>query len=163
MSGTDRYVVIFAAGVIALVIVALVVSSQQPEKSYLDGDGPESVAHNYLLALEKGDTERAYGYLSPDLKGYPEDVVSFVRQMRRESWVFPTEENSAVLTLLAVEERDGWADAHVRMTANYDGGLFGLGRRTDEFDLQLEQTDQGWKVVGGDRLFAYCWSTGDCN
>jgi hypothetical protein len=162
MARTDKYVIVFVAGVIALVIVALVFAGMQPEKTYLDGDGPEAVAHNYLLALEQGDYDRAYAHLSPALEGYPQSAVEFARQVRREPWAFPTEENSSALALLAIEERGAWADAEVRMTSNYGNGLLGFNRRTDEFDLQLEQTDVGWKIAGGDRLFAYCWSTGDC-
>ena len=163
MRSTDKYVIIFAIGIVALIVVALAVAAMQPEKTYLEGDGPEAVAHNYLLALEEGDLDRAYSYLSPDLKGYPPDVRTFRRNILRDEYQFPSADNSAAMVLDSVEVGEGWATAYVRMTANYGGGLFGLGRHTDEFDLQLERTGDGWKIVDGRRLFLYCWAAGDCN
>ncbi|MFN2199720.1 MAG: hypothetical protein ACK2UO_00860 [Caldilineaceae bacterium] len=162
MRGTDRYIIVFATGIVLLIVVALVVASIRPDETYLEGDGPEIVAHNYLLALEQGDYTRAYSYLSPNLKGYPSDQRTFVQDVRENPWLFPSEEGYSALTLLSVKENDGWADARVRMTTNAGGGLFGFNRNSDEVTLQMEQTDQGWKIAGGARLFVYCWSSGDC-
>ena len=162
MRGTDKYLMVFAGGIVALIIVALVVATMQPDRTYVDDDGPESVVHNYLIALEEGDYERAYTYLSPDLEGYPPNVRAFITDIHNNQWQFPTEENPTALTLLSVDEGDGWADATVRMTVNYGGGLFGLNRNSDEFHLQLEQHDQDWKIAGGERLFVYCWSDANC-
>ena len=162
MRGTDKYLIVFATSIVALIVVALVVASRQPDEIYLEGEGPEIVAHNYLLALKQGDYARAYAYLSPNLKGYPPDERAFVQDIRENPWVFPSEDGYSALTLLSVKENDGWADARVRMTVNDGGGLFGFNRNSDEVTLQLEQTDQGWRIAGGARLFDYCWSSGDC-
>ena len=134
----------------------------QPEPTYMDGEDAQAVAHNYLLALEQGDYDRAYSYLSPDLPGYPEDVRAFRRDVQRDEYLFPSDNNAMTLALASVEEDDGWATATVRITTNYRGGLFGINRQTDEVDLQLEQTEAGWKIVDGQRLFVYCWAAGDC-
>ncbi len=79
--GTDRYLFGIAAGVVLLLVVAVAVVLLRPEPTYQADDSPEDVAHNYLLALIKADYERAYGYLSPTLDGYPESVAKFTQDI----------------------------------------------------------------------------------
>ena len=163
MRGVDKYMVIFVVGVVALVVAALVVSAFQPEETYREGTGPEEIAHNYLLALERADYERAYALLSPDIKGYPPDMQSYVRQINRKPYQFPTEDESVSLTVLSAWEKDDWAKADVRMTSYYDGGLFGGNRYSSEFQLELERVDGTWRIAEGERFFLHCWSSGKCN
>lgn len=162
MRGTDKYLIIFAAGVAVLVIAALIVTASRPEKTYRDGTDAEDVAYNYLLAFENADYERAYELLSPELDEYPADIQEFVRQVNRDNWLFPTMDESASTTLLSVREGEGWATADVHMTTYRGSGLFGPNRYSEEFQLVLEEVDGSWKISGGERFFLYCWSEGDC-
>ena len=41
------------------------------------------MVHNYLLALQRQDYERARSYLSPTLSGYPADVEQFAADVDR--------------------------------------------------------------------------------
>ena len=56
--------------VILVVIALLVVASlslffvRQDSVSYLSEDTPAGIVHNYILAIEKGEYERAYDYLA---------------------------------------------------------------------------------------------------
>ena len=61
---TDKYLIGIVVGSIVLVITSMFMVQSMPEPSYKDGVSPESVAHNYLLALHQDDYVRAYSYLS---------------------------------------------------------------------------------------------------
>jgi hypothetical protein len=71
MKSTDKFLIGIVVGIVLLVVAAFVITLARPEPTYQVEGTPESVAHNYLLALQKEDYQRAYGYLSPTLKGYP--------------------------------------------------------------------------------------------
>ena len=64
-------------------VVGLVVffNSADRQKGYQPGDGPEATAYNYLMALVKKEYRHAYGYLSPTLPHYPEDLGMFTRDL----------------------------------------------------------------------------------
>ncbi len=60
----DRGLWYILGGVGALVVLALLVFFLRPQPEYMDESTPKGVVHNYLLALYRGDFERAYGYLA---------------------------------------------------------------------------------------------------
>ncbi len=88
MKSTDKVLIAIVAGIVLLIVVALVVTLTRPEPIYQAEDTPEGVAHNYLLALQKEEYERAYGYLSPTLEGYPASADRFVEDVEDNSWSF---------------------------------------------------------------------------
>lgn len=61
----DRYLVGMLIGIGLLVITALLVFFiRQQNTGYSPEDTPEGVLHNYILAIEEGDYQRAYTYLA---------------------------------------------------------------------------------------------------
>ncbi|GAB4533203.1 MAG: DUF4878 domain-containing protein [Anaerolineales bacterium] len=61
----DRFLTAILVGIALLVIASLTVFfARRGTQTYQPEDSPEGVIHNYLLALERGDYERAYGYLA---------------------------------------------------------------------------------------------------
>ena len=162
MRSTDKYLIIFAVGVAVLVIAALIITANRPEETYRDGTSAEDVAYNYMLAIEKEDYPRAYALLSPELEAYPADIQDFIRDVNRDSWQFPTQDESVSMSLQSMREGEGWATATIHITTYNGSGLFGPNRYSNEFQLELEQVDGEWKIAGGDRLFLYCWAQGDC-
>ncbi len=67
----DRFWLGILAAIGLLVVVSLTIFFlRQGKEVYLPDDAPEGVAHNYVLALQQGDYERAYGYLA-DKEGKP--------------------------------------------------------------------------------------------
>ena len=71
------------ASIAILVIVTLVLTLRQPAPTYQPENSPTGVAHNYLLALQQKDYERAYGYLSTSLPGYPANSREFEQHVTR--------------------------------------------------------------------------------
>jgi hypothetical protein len=67
----DRFLLGILIGITVLIAAALVVFfTRQQQVSYRDGQAPEDVVHNYVLAVMNKDFEKAYGYLA-DLKDKP--------------------------------------------------------------------------------------------
>jgi hypothetical protein len=153
----DRFLIAIVAGVVLLVVVVVaVVLLGTEEPTYREGAAPDDVAYNYLLALHKEEYARAYGYLSPDLPGYPETVDDFRRDVMGNRWSFDLGEEVS----LAVEGMDVTGDSAmvmVRRTHFSGGGLFDSGQYSFTFDVTLGRHDGAWKIEGADRYWASCW------
>ena len=157
MKGTDKFLVMIVIGVILLVSVAFAVTLLRPKPTYKTDDAPEGVAHNYLLALQQEDFERAYSYISPSLTGYPIDGSSFMENVKRYSWSFRTGTD----TTLAIESAKitgGSAVVTVCETRFYRGGLFDSNQRISTFDMELQLENDEWRITDSDYYFANCWN-----
>ena len=63
----DKFLMAILGVIAALVIAALgLFFLRQGQQTYLNQDTPSAVVHDYILALQKGDFQRAYSYLSDD-------------------------------------------------------------------------------------------------
>ncbi|MCP4139916.1 MAG: DUF4878 domain-containing protein [Chloroflexi bacterium] len=61
----DRFLTVILVVIALLVVVSLsLFFIRQDSATYLAEDTPSSIVHNYILAIEKGEYERAYGYLA---------------------------------------------------------------------------------------------------
>ncbi len=160
MKGTDRFLIALVAGVVVLVGIVLAIALLRPNQpSYQPDDTPEGVAHNYLLALQLEDYERAYGYLSPTLPGYPADIETFERNVRNNRWSFGYDDDDVSLAIEAVNVTGDRAKIVVRKTEFYRGGLFDSGQYSNTFDMTLRREQSAWKVVDSDRYWANCWES----
>lgn len=156
MKTTDKVLIGIVGGIILLIAAAFLVTLNRAEQNYQDEDTPEGVAHNYLLALQKEDYGRAYGYLSPTLKGRPRSQERFSQHVQRYSWNFRLEAS----TTLAVESTKLIGDnatVTVRETQFRGGGLFDSGQSTFTFDMKLRLNNGEWKIVHSTYYFAPCW------
>ena len=160
MKKTDKLLIGIVAGILLLVLVAFGVALTRPKPSYQAEDKPEGVAFNYLFALQQGDYERAYGYLSPALKRYPRTVEKFREQVRDYSWSFRAlQDNSTTLEVDSVELNGQQAYVKIRETQFYEGDLFSSGQYSSVFEMNLRQGADGqWKIVESDSYWLNCWS-----
>lgn len=162
MKNSDRLLAGIVVAIVALVVVAFVVAKRTPAPEYMvSEDSPEAAVHNYLLALRKDDHERAYGYLSPGLDGYPEGVEDFVEDMSRFRWRFPTEDSASAFTVDSVERTGDLALVTVEETWFNQGGLFNSGQVEEDFVMNVRPTDDGWKLTHGERYWTECWENPD--
>lgn len=160
MKKTDKLLIGIVAGIVLLVLVAFGVALTRPKPSYQAEDTPEGVAFNYLFALQQEDYERAYGYLSPTINGYPPNAEIFRDQIRDYSWNFSGLNNpSTTLEVDSVDVSGKRADVTIRETQFYGGDLFSSGQSSHTFDITLRQEENGqWKIVKSDSYWVYCWS-----
>ena len=94
--GIDKFLLAIVIGAVVLVGIAIGVTLLQPEPDYLPEDTPEGVAHNYLLALDKGEYQRADSYLSPNLPGYPITGDAFAGDIDENSYWFGKDEDTTL-------------------------------------------------------------------
>ncbi len=160
MKTTDRFLGAIVIGIVLLIAVAFAVVSRRPEPAYRTGDQPEDVAHNYLLALQLEDYERAYGLLSPGLPAYPATLEEFFDDLEVDAWRF-RQRDSASLAVQSSRIVGDRAIVEVRETVFFGGGLFETSQRFELFELQLARIGGAWKITGGDYYISYCWTAPD--
>jgi hypothetical protein len=156
MKSTDKFLIGIVIGIVLLVVAAFVVTLTRPAPTYQAEDTPEGVTHNYLLALQKENYQRAYGYLSPTLKGYPVSAERFAEDVEGFSWVFRLDTD----TTLAVESATVTANrAVVKVRESRFNGrrLFDSSQSITIFEIKLQLEDGEWKIVDADYYFAWCW------
>jgi hypothetical protein len=156
MKSTDKFLVGIVVGIVVLVIVAFVVTLTRPEPTYQPEDTPEGVVHNYLLALQKEDYERARGYLSPTLDGYPANADDFAEAVADYSWRFRLD-TDVTLAVESARVTGSRATVKVRESRFRGGGLLDNNQSTMLFDVELQLEETGWKITDGDYYFATCW------
>ncbi len=156
MANTDKFLIGIVIGILLLVVVALAITFIRPEPTYQAEHGPKNIAHNYLLALQKQDYARAYGYLSPTLDGYPGSAEKFTQDVQDSSWLFDLDEDTslAVESARVTGER---AVVKVRESHFYADGLFGGDTYTSVFEIKLQKEENEYKIVDADSYFAWCW------
>jgi len=157
---TDKFLMVIVIGIVLLVAVAFGVALLRPEPTYQSEDTPDGIAHNYLLALQKEDYTRAYGYLSPSLKHYPATVNDFLRDIERDEWMFRVNENAS-LAVVDVKITGDRAVVAVRETRFFGRELFSSGQSMGNFDMKLELENGAWKIVQSEYYFAWCWTGED--
>lgn len=163
MKRTDKFFIGIVVGVILLVVVVFVYIQSSSEGTYIQDDSPEGVMHNYMLALQKKDYERAYSYLSPKLLGYPKDVNAFIDDVLDHSWYF--EMDSVTISVDRGEITGGTrAAVEVRESRFYDGDFFDGGSRIRTYDFRLQLEEGSWRIYDCDperswwrNYFLKCW------
>lgn len=165
MQRTDKLLLGIVAGIVVLVLVAFAVFWLRPEPRYLADDTPEHIVHNYLLALQKQDYDRAYGYLLPTLGGYPRSINAFRADINSSRYEFDLNGNASTFQIDPAEVAGEEATVNVRQRVFYEGGLFSTfletsGSYDNNFGVTLERPSPGlqWKISHSDGFWRYCWS-----
>ncbi|MBX0329093.1 nuclear transport factor 2 family protein [Oscillochloris sp. ZM17-4] len=156
MKQTDRFLLAIISGVVVLVVAALALALTRTPQGYLPDTTPGGVAHNYILAIKQRDSARAYGYLSPDLRGYPPTVDDFVADIdSRYSWSFSRESS----TISVGDERitGDRAAVTVSETRFSEGGLFSSGQYSTSFSMNLRRQGDSWQLISAESYWASCW------
>jgi hypothetical protein len=153
----DRFLLAIIIGVVALVLVALALALTRTPQGYLPDTTPDGVAHNYLLAIKQRDSARAYGYLAPDLAGYPPSVDDFVADIDAHySWAF--NRDPATISVGDARIAGDRATVTVSETRFESGGLFSSGQYRMSFAMSLLRQGDTWKLVSAESYWAACWS-----
>ena len=156
MKSPDKFLIGIVVAIVILVIVALAITLSRPEPTYQAEDTPEGIAHNYLMALHREEYDRAYGYLSPDLAGYPTSAGEFAEHVQEYSWNFRLN-TDATLSVESAITIASHGKVRVRESHFRGGNLFESSQSTRIFDVELEFEDNEWKIVDAESYFARCW------
>lgn len=161
MKGTDKLLVAIIVGVLVTVVAAVIVVVRRPPPTYREENTAEDTVHNYLLALEQQDYARAYGYISPSLKGYPASIDRFIEQVHGNNYMFPLSDDSTTLEIESsrnIGASDDLMQVSVRRTTFSKGGLFGSSQYSSLDDVQVQRENGAWKIRQADRYFLSCWT-----
>jgi hypothetical protein len=139
----DKFLIGIIVGIILLVVVAIaLVLTRGQGEAYVADDSPAGVVHNYFLALQRKDYERAYGYLADDLKSRP-DLDKFIRDMDAQG-----HGSEASLQLGETRLNDDRSQVDVSITAYSGGGIFDSGSYTSRDTAHLRLNTKGeWKLI----------------
>lgn len=157
MKSPDKFLIGILVGVVVLLVTVFGVILTRPADEYQAEDTPEGVAHNYLLALQNEDYQRAYSYLSPKLRGYPSSYIDFKRNVEQKRWLFRNGSSVSLAILSSELMGDSQADVDVRETRFYSGDFFNSSQSTREFEIYLALENDQWKIKDSDSYFAPCW------
>lgn len=168
MKGNDRFLMGIVVGVVLLVIISFAVVLWEPLPSYRPDDTPEGVVHNYLLALQRQDYERAYSYLSPDLIHYPVDLAEFREDVEEWPWVLGLDDDVTLVVEPARILGDHQAVVKVQETIFISNGLFDTNQYTRPFSVLLERRgsqprpegseSDSWLIIAAESYLLYCWT-----
>lgn len=157
MKTTDKFLIGIVAGIVLLIVIALVVALGKTEDTYLDQNTPESVVHDYLLALQSEDYPKAYSYLSSTIKGYPRTAGKFTADIDN-MWELQTiSKNTFTIDSAEITPKGDTAAVVVGMTNLRGGGLFNTRQYYSTFGVDLILVKGQWKIEHSDRFFAWCW------
>jgi hypothetical protein len=158
---SDKFLLAIIAGIILIIIAAFVVVSRRPDPQFQAEDTPEGVVHDYLLALQLGNYEKAYNLLSPTL-GYPSTIDEFYDSLRQTPWEFTASDNYSVVIESSEPVSDNSVAVIVREIYNTNA-LFAGDGYSNTFRMRVENSPEGWKLVHGDMYWSSCWGeTNQC-
>jgi hypothetical protein len=135
----DRFLRGILIGIAVLAVLATALFFlRQSRQEYSEEDTPQGVVQNYVLALQKGDYQRAYGYLSAN--GQPE-FSKFRLDLLNQRSQFA----DAAVEVLSVQVMGKDANVSLSILRN-NGGLFGdLSREAQS--AALIQENAKWKIA----------------
>lgn len=137
----DRFLLAILLGIVGLVILALVIFFLRPkDQEYGAEDTPAGVTRNYVLALQKGDYDRAYAYIDPGGKDI--DLNRFQNELLTRQ-----PEIKMVSVQVGQTELNG-SKAHVALTLLHPAnGPFEDIWRENSNAILVKASDGTWKII----------------
>lgn len=141
----DKFLTGILVGVGVLVVAAVgLFFLRQDEQTYMAEDTPDGVAHNYVLAIQMGDYDRAYGYLA-EVEGKP-DKLSFTKFFSNR-YRGETDAGVQIMGYELVEMDNGREGAVVDLSIMESyGGLFGERHDYEDIAVLVKQGGE-WKIT----------------
>ena len=134
----DRFLIVILVVIALLILTSLsLFFSRQDNAVYLPEDTPSGIVHNYILAIEKGEYERAYGYLAE--KEFMPSYAEF-----EENFLFYENNTGYQIGETAITGDT----ARVEVTIMEGSGGFLFSRYYDYVEhAQLIQKSGNWKII----------------
>jgi len=156
MQTSNKFLLIIVISIVLLIIAAFLAVTLQPDPTYQDDITPDGTAHNYLLAIQQKNYERAYSYIPTDYP-YPKNADDMRDDITDNNWLFDIGDDFSLVVESAEIHGDGEATVIVRKTTFHNNGLMGSNQSTRTFTLTLIQENGSWKVSDGKSYWSNCW------
>ena len=142
----DRFLTGILIGIALLVVASLAVFFlREDTQVYLPEDSPDAVVHNYILALQEEDFERAYSYLADE-----EDKPSYTNFLRN---VITTNNDSVQVGDVEFSKETATV---ALIFSNTGGGIFFDQYEYTETALLIRQ-DGDWKILNMTSYAYWYW------
>lgn len=159
MKGTDKFLLAIVTGVVILVAIVFALTLTRANvPQYQAEDTPQGVVHNYLVAMQLEEYERARSYLSPTLAGYPADADQFAADVDRASYQFSRYSDDVSLAIESADVQGDKAKVVVRKTVFHRNFLFDGGGSSSTFDVTLRREGSAWKIATAGMYWSSCWT-----
>ena len=137
--GLDRFTLGIALAVALLVPLLFIFVLTQPKEAPVDESTPGGVVHNYYLAVQQDDLQRAYAYLSADTRGW----------LTYEQFSAQVSARPQTRAVRIVNERleDGTARVAVTVTTYRPTGPFSSGEYSAERTIVLRRESDSWRIA----------------
>ena len=144
MNSSSKWLIIFAGiiGTLALIAVVLVLVTGGKNVTLLAADTPQGTVQRYLIALEDGDYQRSYNYLSPNLPG----------TMSYDDWLSqntnrPASQTGWRATLGKTVQNGNYATVEVMIETSYPGGVMSSSQYNMPITFDLTETGNSWLIT----------------
>jgi hypothetical protein len=141
----DKFLISIVVGIVVLIVVALaVVLLRAPgNEAYIPDDTPTGVVHNYFLALQKDDYEKAYSYLAEDVQR-DVDLDKFIRDVDNFQ-----ADSQAALQIGEVSTGEARVQVDITITTYSPGGFFESNTYTQYHTALLKRAadGSGWRLT----------------
>jgi hypothetical protein len=152
MNRTDKFLIGIVAAIVILVGAGFTVLRLRPKPGYQPDDTPGGVANNYLLALQRDELDRAYGYVWPKVPGYPDEAYTFGQNVNNSFGY----NNQSSVAIQHVTETDETATVTFVETNFSQGGLFGSNSYENTYQMHLVRENGRWWIRQSDAYWAWC-------
>ena len=156
MQSSTKFLLGIVIGIVLLVIITFSVVMLRPEPTYQDDTTPDGAAHNYLLAIQNKDYDRAFTYI-PEKYRYPENADDMAIDIQKNSWEFDTDSDFSLAVESTRMNGDDKAVVTMRKTTFYNNGLMGSSQYSNTFTVDMILENGMWKVSDGDSYWSSCW------
>ena len=161
----DRMLVGIVTGVVLLIVAAFTLALVNPAAEYLSEDSASDAAHNYVLALEQKDYEKAHSYITRNLLCYPKDADRLAARLS----AFPGGISWQILSERSIAPNE--KQVSIQITRFRRTFLFFSDTNQSIVQLNMRFENNGWKVVNTSGYYQYigvffskCWLTcQNCN
>jgi ketosteroid isomerase-like protein len=138
----DKFLIGIIVGIVVLVVVAIIVVLSRGQEEYIPDDTPAGVVHNYFLALQREEYDKAYQYLADDLENKP-DLDRFITTVDDFG-----NRSEAALQVGQSTITNSRARVEVTITTYSGGGLFDSGSYSNRNTAHLRLNDNGaWQLI----------------
>ena len=132
--------------VLAGISIVIALLDRRGEPSLLPEGTPAGTIHRYLLAVENGETEAAYGYLDPEIQETCDSQHFRDSQRGFRGGGFSETEDLRV-TLVDTRMVEDRVEVHVRITRFQVSPPFGANEYSHGERFVLKQTGGRWAFV----------------
>lgn len=140
----DKFLIGILAGIVLLIIVAIVVvlARAPGSEAYLNENTPKAVVHNYYLAIQRKEYEKAYAYLADDLPNKP-TLEQFILVVDNRAG-----NTESALRIGEVRQGEAHTQVDVTITRYNVGNIFDSSRYSQPDTALLRTNAAGqWKLV----------------